>query len=486
MKELDRHLIRQAGRKVYTYRRNVPKDMLDLDARAPRIVKSTGTKSILEAREIRDAWEQADDSFWDALRAGMDANTAREAYDAAVTLRQVRGTTKLPSFDMMELKDDPAAVEKFTSAMQGAMSTVSNLPVHNLPPDNATEAEVAAWREKYKQSRAAGETLTDRQMQAAVTLFKAETGMVKSPPLSAAEAFDFYIEDLARDEWENKSKEQHRIWLNVMRRAMNCWVDIVGNGAVFLETDREQALLFHKVLSERLKAGEIKPNTANRYTGILRKVWQSVCDHYGQDTANPFRNMSWKDRKPVKRPANTSDWVITTLLMQPSLAEMNAEERRIYLMMIETGMRPSEICNLQPENIHLDANIPFVHVTEMDGVDIKTQSSDREIPLVGVSLEAMRHHPDGFPRYFDNYNSCTTAINKFMRENNLREKPDRTLYSVRHLFKDRLRAACSDSEMRDAIMGHKNDRPDYGEGFTLEAKQEVLASMALPFDASIV
>jgi integrase len=67
---------------------------------------------------------------------------------------------------------------------------------------------------------------------------------------------------------------------------------------------------------------------------------------------------------------------------------------------LETGARPSEIINLSKARIVLDAEIPYIRI-QAEGRLLKTDHSERDIPLVGLALEAMKRHPNGFPRYFD-------------------------------------------------------------------------------------
>jgi integrase len=69
-------------------------------------------------------------------------------------------------------------------------------------------------------------------------------------------------------------------------------------------------------------------------------------------------------------------------------------------VLIETGLRPSEVVNLQPNAIFLDAPIPYVRI-QPDGRRLKTEDSLREIPLVGVAFAAMKLRSNGFPRYQD-------------------------------------------------------------------------------------
>ena len=63
----------------------------------------------------------------------------------------------------------------------------------------------------------------------------------------------------------------------------------------------------------------------------------------------------------------------------------------------------------------------------------------------------------------------------------MRETDAHTLYCIRHTFEDRMKAAGLDYEMRKELMGHSDDRADYGVGFSLEAKAEALMKMQLPF-----
>ena len=59
--------------------------------------------------------------------------------------------------------------------------------------------------------------------------------------------------------------------------------------------------------------------------------------------------------------------------------------------MLETGARPSEIINLSKVRIVLDAEIPCIRI-QAEGRLLKTDHSERDIPLVGLALEAIKRH----------------------------------------------------------------------------------------------
>lgn len=182
----------------------------------------------------------------------------------------------------------------------------------------------------------------------------------------------------------------------------------------------------------------------------------------------------------AKRPKSCgrSAWIKEKLLAPGALDGRNIEARNILRALVNTGARPGEIANLRPEHIHLDANIPHISIEPTKDRQLKTANSRRKIPLVGVSLEAMREWPEGLPRYVDKPGLSAT-INKYLRENHLVETPTHTLYGLRHRFEDQLLAANVDERIRRDLMGHALKRERYGRGGDLAHLQALLQPTAL-------
>ena len=65
---------------------------------------------------------------------------------------------------------------------------------------------------------------------------------------------------------------------------------------------------------------------------------------------------------------------------------LHPQAQLIVLVLIETGCRPSEIANLEPQDIHLDVDVPYISICAKENRELKTRSSKRDIPLVGVAL----------------------------------------------------------------------------------------------------
>lgn len=109
---------------------------------------------------------------------------------------------------------------------------------------------------------------------------------------------------------------------------------------------------------------------------------------------------------------------------------------------------------------------------------LKTPTSERDIPLVGVALDAFKKHPSGFPRYAGKATNAVNAINKYFRENGTLPI-GASLYSLRHGFQDCLIAVRAPERVQADLMGHVLARPRYGAGPKLVEKQYWLQKTAL-------
>lgn len=187
------------------------------------------------------------------------------------------------------------------------------------------------------------------------------------------------------------------------------------------------------------------------------------------------KGLSIKETDKGTRPPFSIDWIKEKILAPGAMAGLNTEARGIVLGMVNTGYRPSEGAMLTRAQIILDQDIPHIRI-EPVGRQLKSAYARRTIPLTGVSLEAFRANPDGFPRYADNP-SLSDTVNKFLRENGLCETKAHTLYSLRHSFEDRLLAGDVDERIRRDLMGHRLTRERYGRGASLEHLHRVVQAI---------
>ena len=288
------------------------------------------------------------------------------------------------------------------------------------------------------------------------------------------------FQDLSKDKLIDKSEDQIRKWKNPRRLAMENFVEYTGNKAV-AELTRNDIVNFRNWWIERLDSGNYVSNTANKQLVNVKTIITTVSDHYdlGLDDIRLFKKIQIKRDDASKRPAFTTAFLTGTFLKPENLAEINEQARNALYAFSETGACISELVGLLPEDIRLNAEIPHIAIVSRKFTSQKTKYRRREIPLVGYALEAFKACPNGFIDYVGRPESLTATLNKYLRENGLFPSEDHTVYSLRHSFQNRLlEIKALDREQAD-LMGHKFERPDYGDGVTLAQKMECLQKIQL-------
>ncbi len=445
--DADRYLQQKRG--IWYYHRKVPKALRDVDGRAPLVRISLETRSIGEARPRRDAYEAADNQLWGAMLVGDDQVRARKIYEATVRRAEAMGFDYRPAAELAEL------------------------PIGDLVERTRTIA-------------AAGRTV---EQQAA--LLGGET----PPPLVLTAVYELYVDEIATAELRTKSLQQRRKWINVKKRSVERFVEVVGD-IEMNRISREHALKFWRYWQQRIAPKEGRathtPSSGNRELGSLRTIYAEYFAHIGQmDRVNPFAGLSFAEKAKQKklRPPFPTDWIRTKILQPGALDRLNDQARAIVLATIEVGARPSETCNLTSEQIRINAPVPHLAFEERDDPDdpreLKSAASIRVVPLVGVALEVFKRFPNGFPRYREKEESLSQLVNKYLRNNGLAPTPRHTLYGLRHSMEDRMKEAGIGDDLRRILLGHRIDREEYGIGGSLEWRQKELAKVALPFAPAV-
>ncbi|MBB3234385.1 DUF6538 domain-containing protein [Phyllobacterium endophyticum] len=442
----DRFLQQRLGN--YYYKRRVPAEVADADDRAPHVRIALKTDDVTIARAKRDALEIADNEFWASLLSGSNAAIAQRLYSAAVKRAQAYGFSYKPVADLARDASRADIVDRF-------------------------------------------ELINERTQPAVET---ALLGGVSRPNAKVSEAFKTYLEQIVPDEHMGKSAFQKYQWKKVKQRAVNNFVELIGDKAM-TEITRDDARELYDHWMKRIapKSGRAthSPSSGNRDVGNMRVLYKAYFEYMGDhERKNPFDGLSFSEKRKKTRPPFPLEWITDTILKPGSLSTMNSEGRGVVLALIETGARPSELCNLTPDAICLEAAIPHLKIKPREDPDdpreVKTDSSIREVPLVGVALEVFKQHPNGFPRYRNKENHMSKALNKYFNARALFPSPDHKIYSFRHSFEDRMKDANLHDDLRRLLMGHAIDRPTYGSGGSLEWKRDEMLKIALPFDASIV
>ncbi|SFL14222.1 hypothetical protein SAMN04488518_1184 [Pseudovibrio ascidiaceicola] len=180
-----------------------------------------------------------------------------------------------------------------------------------------------------------------------------------------------------------------------------------------------------------------KPSTANKDFTHLLKIFSTWRDLKLEQLANLFLplRLAQNDLQD-HRPLFTRDWLKTVLLAPDAFGATNEETALVFKILINTGPRPSELLGTKLEHFVLEHEVPHIRVEEYsDGVikrKLKTKWSEREIPLVGVSLDAAKRivTMGGVQAYHLKADRWGALINKVMVERKLKETERHTPYSL--------------------------------------------------------
>lgn len=457
--KIDLYLKRRGDSWVYC--RRVPTTVASLDSRAPTVRQALGTRDLAVARQQRDLLAAADDELWASLFLNDNVDHSRSRYAAALNRVKALGFGFVPT---------------------EVLSRTAN------------------WEELSRRLEAIMPTSTPPEVEDAVL------GVVEQPKDRYQDALRIYMEGPGKKVIADMSPNQFRIWSNIPKRAIRRFVEVVGDKPL-TEISRSDAVAFYrfwlgKIVPDDEDSETMHPSSGNRELGELRKLYREYFSFIHNDVtrANPFSGLGFKEDGSDPRPPFPVEWIERHFLKRGPLDGMNDEARAILLAMIETGCRPSEICNLTPNAIVLDADtVPHIRIRPRKRGDrknpevkkygpqkVKSAASVRSIPLVGVALQVFKKFPEGFPRYRDKTGTASQTINTYLEENQLLPSPAHTLYGLRHSFEDRMKRANIDYEVRMGIFGHSVPRPTYGEDGGMTWRHSLLEDMKLDYDSSII
>ena len=273
------------------------------------------------------------------------------------------------------------------------------------------------------------------------------------------------------------SEAQRRRWRSPKLKAANNFIEAVADK--FLdEITRADAVTFREWWQVKLARDGLEIGTANKDFGHMNKMHRDIDMTHQLGLKPVFSRLRLEGETTGSRAAFSPKEAVA-IVLSPALDKLNAEARDILLLVAELGMRPSEVCGLLPQHIHADAKIPFVQIRPEER-QLKNPQSERDLPLIGNALAALRRHPEGFSTYRDKADTLSATLAKALKKAELLPTPDHSLYSFRHSFEDRLIEEETPDKVIASMMGHKFQRPKYGKGPSLELKLRWLNRVVLP------
>ena len=326
------------------------------------------------------------------------------------------------------------------------------------------------------------ETLLANGMMNNAPLRRAALGAFEKPPIMLSSLFTEY-EQTQRIALSKMSPDQVRKWTSAKKRAVEILIEQKGDKPLH-QLSRDDALSYSDWWEDRVLTDGIGAGTANKNISHIGGMIRAVNKRLKLGLDDVFAATRIEGGRDGQRAPFPVEFIRDVILAPGKLDELNEEARDAVYAMMETGARPSEIVNLTAAQIVLDAPIPFIRI-RAEGRVLKTEHSERDIPLVGLALDAMRRHPDGFPRYFDKGSSLSATLMKHFGKHELLPTDKHKIYSFRHSFKDRLKAVEAPEELIDEMMGHRTDKPKYGDGYGLGLKLKYLQLIALTPTAGV-
>ena len=255
-----------------------------------------------------------------------------------------------------------------------------------------------------------------------------------------------------------------------LQRAFNYVIKATGKR--HLESlEKRDAIKFREFLEQRnLKGPSIK-----RIFGTIRAAINFYISEFGLDVHNPFRNIYIDVEKGKSKRIPIPETQIRKL---QTLCKLQEDQARTLINVIsDTGMRLAEASGLVKSDLFLYHKVPYLQVVSHPWRSLKTKSSKRLIPLTNnvlSSLVKLSDEVEGeflFPQFnkgeYTNANSASATLNKWIKS---QIGGEYTVHSLRHSFRDRLRATECPADIINQLGGWHTDGVgnQYGNGYTVE------------------
>lgn len=304
-----------------------------------------------------------------------------------------------------------------------------------------------------------------------VRLFTQTSLQSRSAPLDNDEVSALpYISVALETYLDLKGRDRSPSFESSVRRSVSYLIEELGDKRID-KYARSEALAFRDALLQRqLSISSVKRNFTN-----INAVLGLVCKELGHPDSATFRGLFFKETSEcAKRLA-----VPPKRLQQLQIQCMTTDDelRWLLAMISDTGVRLSEAIGLSTNDIKLHGTVPHLVLQPHPWRRLKTTGSIRKVPLVGSALWAahriIANHSSSFafPRFCNNKslksNSVSANLNKWLK---LKIGDEYVIHSLRHSFRDRLRAVDCPTEVADALGGWsvKTVGQSYGEGYNLE------------------
>lgn len=277
-----------------------------------------------------------------------------------------------------------------------------------------------------------------------------------------------------------KGKGKPKLFFNTANRNIRYLIDCLDNRPIDCYSTKDAAKF-----REWLIAKGLSNSSLQRIFSGVKAIVTFCIKEQGLECQNPFTRvyLPTESKKAKRQPVSKSDLKVLSQLC----IEIDDDIRWLVALIINTGMRLSEAIGLLTSDLNIDNEIAFIIVQPHKHRRLKTEASERLIPLAGISLWAAKrikqNRSEGycFPRYVINHecksNSASATINKWIKSVGSKSN---VIHGLRHSFRDRLREVETPLDMVEQLGGWsiKSIGQTYGNGYSLELTQKYLIKIA--------
>ena len=271
-----------------------------------------------------------------------------------------------------------------------------------------------------------------------------------------------------------------KLFFTTAQRYIGYLIECLGNRSIDQYTSKDATVLREWLINKGLSNSSLQ-----RVFSGIKAVINFVTLEHGLECQNAFAKVYLPSNTDAKKrhainPSNMAK-------IKAECLSLDDDIRWLVAIICDSGMRLSEAAGLIIHDLKLEEDIPYIDLKPHPHRRLKTASSERKIPLVGLSLWAakrLKQHSAGlycFPRYTSfercNSNSASAAINKWIKTVG---GSNDVIHGLRHSFRDRLRAIEAPTDMIDQLGGWalKSVGQGYGDGYDLELLVKYLRKLS--------
>lgn len=265
-------------------------------------------------------------------------------------------------------------------------------------------------------------------------------------------------------------------------RAWNILFENIGNKCI-ANLRRADANEFVAYLNEK----GLSSDTMRKYVAQISPVIKLAIREFELDCKNPFEGLELPNIDEGARHKRLPYSPSELKAVQRACREMDDPRRWLIAALSDTGARLRELQGMEQSDVYLGDPIPHIHIRPNSTRRLKTDESDRKVPLLGEALWAVsrameqpsKHlFPTLLPKVLGNEfdsGNASAALGKWLRDKKLASQ-GQALHSFRHTMADRLRNAGVLQHVMDSIGGWKTEGMSarYGVGFSLDTKLEAM------------